>query len=72
MSKYKISLLTPASEGSADIFIATTIADYTDQIIRQDLTAHKNNEQSFCYTYDEKFSQHQNSQKAFDAWWVKN
>ena len=63
MSKYKISLLTPASEGSADIFIAITIADYTDQIIRQDLTAHKNNEQSFCYTYDEKFSQHQNSQK---------
>ena len=29
----------------------------------QALTAHANHEQSFCYTYNEKYSQHQNSQK---------
>ena len=29
----------------------------------QALTAHANREQSFCYTYNEKYSQHQNAQK---------
>ena len=38
----------------------------TQQLIKknvQGLTAHKNEEQSLCYTYNEKYSQHQNAQK---------
>lgn len=43
---------------------------YFDEIKQQEtiknaqaLTAHANHEQPFCYTYNEKYSQHQNSQK---------
>lgn len=43
---------------------------YSDETTKQEiiknaqaLTAHANHEQSFCYTYNEKYSQHQNSQK---------
>lgn len=38
----------------------------TQQLIKknvQGLTAHKNEEQSLCYTYNEKYAQHQNAQK---------
>ena len=43
---------------------------YSDETTKQEiiknaqaLTAHANREQSFCYTYNEKYSQHQNAQK---------
>ena len=48
MAQFKISLLTFASPKG---FIGATLSDY------------KSESQNICYTYNEKYSQHQNAQK---------
>lgn len=73
MAKYKISLLTSVANGNASYFLPTVLGIYNDQISydkeKQETyskilsTAHSNSEQSFCYTYNEKLSIHQNAQK---------
>ena len=65
MAKYKISLITAVSDNNSSSFLATTLSKFESQVVydTHKLTAHRNDKQSFCYTYDEKYSQHQNAQK---------
>ena len=79
MANFKISLLTTVSEDNTSGFIAAPICDYTSQershkSISGDSLKHSGTDiedinpvnteiNSYCYTYNEKFSSHQNAQK---------
>lgn len=64
MAQFKLSLLTTAAEAATNSFIATTITDYVGQT-----TQHKNRTPTEIqayqtqFTYAEKLSLKQNSQK---------
>ena len=66
MGKYKISLLTAVSDDNSSYFLPTVLG-YANEQIKYDIEnrqiAHRNSDQSLCYTYNEKYSQHQNAQK---------
>ena len=55
MAKFKISLLTPTSLNKSSSFLKAILGDYT--------TPYQTSNKNVCYTYNEKFSIHQNAQK---------
>ena len=64
MAHFKISLLTPSFTGNATSFLSTPISEFYTQTDVNNKTADINNTQySYCHTYDEQFSLHQNAQK---------
>lgn len=64
MAHFKISLLTPSFTGNATSFLSTPISEFYTQTDINNQTVDINHTQySYCHTYDEQFSLHQNAQK---------
>ena len=64
MAHFKISLLTPSFMGNATSFLSTPISEFYTQTDINNQTVDINHTQySYCHTYDEQFSLHQNAQK---------
>jgi hypothetical protein len=65
MANFKINLLTsiPNSNNGSLEFLETPISEFNNQIDIYKAQGFSNQKQSYCYTYNEKFSVHQNGQK---------
>lgn len=65
MANFKINLLTsiPNSNNGSLEFLETPISEFNNQIDTYKAQGFSNQKQSYCYTYNEKFSLHQNGQK---------
>lgn len=65
MANFKLYLLTPVNDQDLSNFIKTPLSIFNSQIVnnKRPLDAFKLPEQTFCYTYNEKVSFHQNGQK---------
>ena len=73
MAHFKLYLLTPAAKNSADgsfRFLKTIISEFYHQKPNNNSTLVQNN--SFCYSLNEKLSIHKNGQKEFSFSMIKN
>ena len=65
MANFKLYLLTPVNDQDLSNFIKTPLSIFNSQIVnnKRPLDVFNLPEQTFCYTYNEKVSFHQNGQK---------